>query len=81
MALPVEIDRDKAAEVALALLGLTAFRDHDAVRVWKPLDWDLLDLLYERGWISDPKSKAKSVILTEEGTRFARDFLRRHLAL
>ncbi len=29
--------------------------------------WDVLDVLYERGLISDAKSKAKSVVLTEDG--------------
>ncbi len=30
-----------------------------------------MDRLYERGLISDPKSKAKSVVLTEPGRRAA----------
>jgi len=33
----------------------------------------VLDRLHERGYISDPKSKAKSVMLTEEGQRRARE--------
>jgi hypothetical protein len=41
------------------------------VRAWKGLDWDLLALLHERGWILDPKGKAKSVVFTEEGQRMA----------
>ena len=28
---------------------------------------DTLDRLYEKGWIENPRSKAKSVVLTEEG--------------
>lgn len=78
MADPLEINQEKLAEVALALLGMTAFRDHGSVRVWKGLDWGLLDLLYEKGWIADPKGKAKSVLLTNEGAQLAQDFLRRH---
>jgi predicted transcriptional regulator len=81
MAAPLQIDQDKLAEVALAILGMTAFRDRGVERVWKGLDWDLLDLLHERGWISDPKSKAKSVVLTEEGARLTHDFFRRHFAV
>jgi hypothetical protein len=73
--LPREVDSDKLAEAALAILSLTL---HEGGRVWKGLDWDLLDLLHEKGWIVDPRSKAKSVVLTEEGERLAREFLRRH---
>lgn len=36
-----EFDSDKLAEAALALLSLTL---HDDGRVWKALDWDLMDL-------------------------------------
>jgi hypothetical protein len=70
--LPDELDQDKLAEAALAILSLTL---HDAGRVWKGLDWDLMGLLHEKGWIVDPHSKAKSVVLTEEGERLARQFL------
>ena len=31
------------------------------------LDWDAMNRLYERGMILNPVSKAKSVVLTEEG--------------
>jgi hypothetical protein len=34
---------------------------------WKGFDWDALDRLYEKGMIDDPRNKAKSVWLTEEG--------------
>jgi hypothetical protein len=36
--------------------------------------------LHERGYISDPKSKAKSVVMTEEGERraAARELLAQH---
>ncbi len=64
----------KLCESALALLSLTL---HDG-RAWKGLDWNLMDLLFEKGWITDPKSKAKSVVLTDEGERLAGEFLRKH---
>ncbi len=75
--LPQEVDRDKLAEVALAILSLTL---HDGGRVWKGLDWDLMDLLHEKGWVVDPRSKAKSVVLTEDGERLAHEFLQRHFS-
>lgn len=73
--LPHEIDTDKLAEAALAILSLTI---HDDGRVWKGLDWDLMDLLHEKGWIVDPQTKAKSVVLTDDGERLATEFLRKH---
>ena len=80
MALPDGLDHDKLAEAALAILALTAFsRGHEA-RAWKGLDWDVLDLLYQRGWIEDPVGKAKSVVLTEAGERLAPELLARHFA-
>lgn len=78
MALPGGINTEKLAEVALALLSLTSFRDGSDVRAWKGLDWDVLDLLHGRGWIEDPKGKAKSVVLTEEGHRLAGEALAKH---
>jgi hypothetical protein len=78
MALPANVNRDKLTEAALAILGLTAFRDHQIVRAWKGMDWDLLDALYQKGWIADPKGKAKSVVLTDEGAKLAQVMLQRH---
>ncbi len=67
MPIPNDVDKEKLAETALAILWLGAHRDGRAIRVWKQMDWDLTDLLFEQGWISDPKTKAKSVVLTKEG--------------
>ena len=71
-------DTDKVDEVVLALLHLTAFDDHGLTRAWKGFDWSSLDRLYERGLISDPKSKARSVVLSDEGNRLAEELFRRH---
>lgn len=78
MALPTNLNQDKLGEAALAILGLSAFQDHQTVRAWKGMDWDLLDVLYQKGWIADPKGKAKSVMFTDEGARLAQDLLARH---
>jgi hypothetical protein len=69
------LDHDKLAEAALAILSLSL---HDHGRVWKGLDWDVLNLLYKKGWISDPIGKAKSVSLTQAGLEVAEDFLLKH---
>ena len=59
----------------MAILALTL---HDGGRVWKSLDWDLMDLLHEKGWIVKAQTKAKSVILTEEGEKLAAKLLKTH---
>lgn len=74
--LPENLDADKLAEVVLGILSLTL----DSGRVWKALDWDLMNLLHDKGWIADPVSKAKSVLLTAEGERLAASFLAKHFA-
>jgi hypothetical protein len=52
---------------------------HDGFRAWKGYPWDVLDFLFEAGFITDPKRKAKSVALTDDGVteaaRCFRDFL------
>jgi len=59
-----DYDREKVDEIVIALLYLTL---HDSYRAWKGFDWDTLDRLYEKGWIDNPRRKAKAVQLTEEG--------------
>ena len=80
MPLPDDLDHDELAEAALAILALTAFSSRHESRAWKGLDWDVLDLLYRRGWIEDPVGKARSVMLTEAGERPAPELLARHFA-
>jgi hypothetical protein len=69
----MEFDRDKVDEVTLALLWLTHFREAGGVRAWKGHDFGTMDRLHAHDYISDPKGKTKSVALTEEGQRRARD--------
>jgi predicted transcriptional regulator len=75
------LDMDKIDEVALALLAFGRHKDGSVTRMWKGLDWDIMNRLHENGWIADPKSKAKSVILTEEGERLAEEFVEKHFAM
>ena len=60
----MEIDENKIDETVLALLYLTL---HDGARAWKSFDWDSMNRLHEKGLITDPVNKAKSVVLTEDG--------------
>jgi hypothetical protein len=69
----MEIDTDRIDEAVLALLYLGL---HDRWRAWKGFDWDAMDRLHEKGMISNPASKAKSVVFTEEGLREAERLFR-----
>jgi hypothetical protein len=72
------VDWEKVDDLTLALMHLTRFQEHGAIRSWKGYSWDVLNRLHERGWISDPVSKAKSVIFTEEGAKRSRELFERH---
>jgi hypothetical protein len=60
----VDIDLEKIDEAVLALLYLGL---HDGARAWKGFDWDAMNRLHAKGYITDPVSKTKSVVFTEEG--------------
>jgi len=62
----VDYDLDKVDDAVLALLYLTL---HDGARVWKLFDWEAMNRLHEKGYISNPRGKAKSVVLTKEGLK------------
>lgn len=66
-------DRRRVEDAVLALMHLNAHEGQFGWRAWKSFPWEATDGLYERGLISDPKSKAKSVMLTEEGARLAEE--------
>jgi len=63
------------AEINDAVLGLLYLGLHDGARAWKGFDWDVMGRLHERGYISDPRSKAKSVVFTDEGLERSRRLL------
>jgi hypothetical protein len=74
----VDYDRDKLDEAVLALLYLNIWEEGDwGARAWKGMPWEATDRLFEKGLIGDPKSKAKSVVLTEEGQRAAEEAFQR----
>jgi hypothetical protein len=58
----IETDRIDDCVLALLLLGR-----HEGRRVWKSFDWDAMERLHEKGLISDPVGRAKSVLLTDAG--------------
>lgn len=71
-------DTAKLDEVVLALLHLNSFTDHGTTRAWKGFDWDSLDRLHARGVISEPRSTAKSVVLSDDGARVAGELFAKH---
>jgi len=65
----------------LALMFLTTF-DHiegHGATSWKGYDWHHMDRLYQRGYISDPKTKAKTVRLSKEAVKLSKDFFEKYL--
>jgi hypothetical protein len=52
-------------------MHLTAHQDGFGWRAWKSFPWEATDGLHERGLVGGPKSKAKSVALTDEGAQLA----------
>ena len=66
-------------EAVLALLYQGIFEHHPVMgaRSWKAFDWSAMGRLHDKGLISNPASKAKSVLLTDVGLREAEAAFRR----
>jgi hypothetical protein len=78
----MDFDEDKIDEFTLALLYLVS---HDRMeglgaRAWKGFDWDTLNRLHAKGYISDPVGKAKSFGMSEEGFLKAKELFEHHFA-
>ena len=74
----MEYDKDKVDEMTLALLHLVMWQEHGYGRAWKGFDLGTMDRLHQKGWISDPKGKAKSVGVTPEGMKKAGALFTKH---
>ena len=74
-------DQDKIDEVVLALLHLSSWKDGPVVRTWKTFDWKAMDRLFAKSYISDPRGKANSVVLTDFGRARGAEFFRQHFDL
>ena len=78
---PTGPNLDKIDDAVLALLHLTSFTESSKIfrttRAWKGHDWEALNRLHEKGYISDPVSKAKSVMLSKEGHERAQALFKR----
>lgn len=64
-------------DLTLALLYLTRFREQDLPywRSWKGHDFDALNALSDQKMIGDSRHRSKSVVLTEDGIRKAKEIL------
>ena len=62
----MKLNTDRIEQAVLALLSLGL---HDGTRVWKSFDWDVMARLHEKGYISDPRGKTKSIAFTEQGLK------------
>ncbi len=71
----MDYDEEKVDAMVLALMYLTI---HDQVRAWKGFDFQALDRLHAKGLIADPRTKAKSIVLTEEGLSRAEALFEKH---
>jgi hypothetical protein len=67
----MELDTDKIDDAVLALLMLGA----SGHRAWKGFDWEALNRLHQRGFISDPRTRSQSLEFSDEGLARARRLL------
>ncbi|MCK5685727.1 hypothetical protein KAJ27_16460 [bacterium] len=66
-------DKEKVDDYTLALLYLVTHEIEEGrgARAWKAFDWDTMDRLHDKGLISNPAKKSKSVVMSEEGFKKA----------
>lgn len=60
----MELETNKIDQTVLALLALGR---HEGYRAWKSFDWESMGRLHQKGYITGPVRKAKSVLFTEDG--------------
>jgi hypothetical protein len=77
----MDIDQEKVEQTVLALLYLTSFKDRLGLRAWKGQDWQVMNFLHEKGYISNPATKAKSIAFTEEGARLSKELFEKLFAM
>ena len=71
----MEYDEERIEEVVLALLGVFEFENG---RAWKGYDFAVMDALHAKGCITEPRGRAKSVHLTDEGMLRAKQLADRY---
>lgn len=78
----MDLAAEKLEQAVLALLYLNSFDDKSGgKRAWKAFPWNVMDRLHEKGYISDPANKNKSVWLSEEGARLSEELCEKLFAV
>ena len=75
------VDAKRVEEAVLALLYLNTIDEKFGKRAWKALPWTVMDQLHEKGYISDPATKNKSVWLSDEGARLSEELFEKLFAV
>ena len=75
----MQINHGKLEQTVLALLQMN-LSDSSGIRAWKSLPWSVMDSLHQKGYITDPATKAKSVCLTEEGAKLSVELFEKRFA-
>ena len=75
----MDIDEEKVEQAVLALFQMN-LSDDSGRRVWKSLPWSVMDSLHQKGYISDPATKNKSVRLSEEGAKLSKELFEKLFA-
>ena len=70
-----------SGDLFLALIYINAFSDHEVTGAWKSFSWEIMDRLHKEGYISDPKSKAKSVNFSKDGLERTKNLFEKYFNL
>jgi len=75
-------DKDKVDDYTLALLYLVSHEldKGSGTRAWKNFNWETMNRLHEKGYITNPVGKTKSVGMTEDGFKRALELFERLFA-
>jgi hypothetical protein len=60
---------------------LTSFKDKFGLTTWKGHDWQVMNSLHKKSYISNPAAKAKSVALAEEGAKLSQELFEKRFAM
>jgi len=71
----MSFNTEKIDEIVLAVLYLSAYKitKESEWRAWKGIEWEVLNRLHEKGLISNPKTKAKSIYFSDKGFELANE--------
>jgi hypothetical protein len=76
----MEYDKEKVDEMILALLYLTSSTDQFGTRAWKAFDWQSMDRLFKKGYISNPHEKGPTLALSEAGAEFSKQLFNKYFS-